>query len=75
MSRIDLTTQKVVSLSKAARHFDVSLNTMWRWALSGKIPSVKIGGSRKTTIEAVAASAVICGVDSDVDSECGAAGI
>lgn len=72
---LDITSQRVVSLNKAARHFDVSPSTMWRWALQHKIPTVKIGGSRKTTIEAVAESGVISGETSTVDSECQAAGI
>ena len=48
---------------------------MWRWILSGKVPSVKLQGSRKTTLEAVAAVFYGDEGQSDIDAECEAVGL
>ena len=53
-SRLDLITDTIVSAKQAAKHFGVRQPTVWRWMLSGKVASVKLGNSRKTSIEAIA---------------------
>jgi hypothetical protein len=73
--QLDLINGHVVSVPKAARHYDVHPATMWRWVLSGKVASVKLNGSRKTTLEAVAAAFQADDKQSDIDAECEAAGI
>lgn len=77
MPQIDLVNGHVVSVPKAARHYDLSPATMWRWVLSGKVPSVKLNGSRKTTLEAVAETFQKSGasVQPRIENACKEAGI
>jgi hypothetical protein len=53
---IDPVTETVVTIPQAAAHYCVSKPTMWRWVLSGRVASIKLGGARRTTLEAVARS-------------------
>jgi predicted DNA-binding transcriptional regulator AlpA len=51
---IDLANEPLVSVKEAADHFGISRAATWRLILSDKWPSVKIGGSRRTSIQACA---------------------
>ena len=51
---LDLVNDTIVSARQAASHYNVSQPTVWRWMLSGRVPSCKLGNSRKTSLEAIA---------------------
>ena len=51
---IDPVHATIVNVKQAANHYVVSQPTVWRWILSGKVASFKAGGSRRTSIEAIA---------------------
>ncbi len=53
-SHIDPVTDTIVSVGQAAQHYGVSKPTVWRWILSGKVASIKLGNSRRTSLEAIA---------------------
>lgn len=53
-SHLDLINDDIVSAKQAAKHYGVSQPTMWRWMLSGKVASVKLGNSRRTSLQAIA---------------------
>ncbi len=63
MLMIDQATEELIPLTKAARIVNPSrppnVSTVWRWALSGlaggiRLESIKVGGIRFTSREAVA---------------------
>lgn len=73
---LNLASQRVVTIPELAKHFRLSPATAWRLILTGKIPSVKIGKSRRTTLEA--ASAALTALQpaiSDIDADCRAEGL
>lgn len=51
---IDLVNDRICTVKDAAQHYSVSTPTVWRWILSERIPSVKLGNSRRTSIEGIA---------------------
>ena len=53
-SHIDPITDTIVSVGQAAQHYGVSKPTVWRWILTGKVASIKLGNSRRTSLEAIA---------------------
>ena len=53
-SYIDPIADTLVNVKEAADHFRVSKPTVWRWILSGKVASIKVGNSRRTSLEAIA---------------------
>jgi len=53
-SFIDPVHDTLVNVRQAAKHYGVSTPTVWRWLLSEKVASIKVGNSRRTSIEAIA---------------------
>ena len=53
-SHIDPVNDTIVDAKQAAKHYGVSVPTVWRWLLSGKVASIKLGSSRRTSLEAIA---------------------
>ncbi len=53
-SHIDPVSDTIVNVRQAATHYAVSPPTVWRWLLSGKVASIKVGNSRRTSLEAIA---------------------
>ena len=53
-SFIDPVHDNIVNVKQAATHYGVSAPTVWRWLLSEKVASIKVGNSRRTSIEAIA---------------------
>jgi excisionase family DNA binding protein len=53
-SSIDPVNDTIVNVKQAAKHYSVSVPTVWRWLLSGKVASIKVGNSRRTSLEAIA---------------------
>ena len=53
-SSIDPVNDTIVNVAQAAEHYAVSKPTVWRWILSGKVASIKVGNSRRTSLEAIA---------------------
>ncbi|MCC6508019.1 MAG: helix-turn-helix domain-containing protein [Pirellulaceae bacterium] len=53
-SFLDPVNDTIVNVKQAAKHYSVSVPTVWRWLLSGKVASMKVGSSRRTSIEAIA---------------------
>ncbi len=51
---IDPVTDTIVTVKQAATHYAVSTPTVWRWLLSGRVASIKVGNSRRTSLEAIA---------------------
>ncbi|MBC8352203.1 MAG: helix-turn-helix domain-containing protein [Planctomycetes bacterium] len=53
-SNIDPINDTIVNVKQAATHYGVSAPTVWRWLLSGRVASIKVGNSRRTSLEAIA---------------------
>jgi len=53
-SSIDPVNDTIVNVTQAASHYGVSKPTVWRWLLTGKVASIKVGNSRRTSLEAIA---------------------
>jgi excisionase family DNA binding protein len=54
-------SRRLISIKEAAQRLGLSAITIYRWAESGKLPSVKLGGRRliaEATIEALVVSAM-----------------
>ena len=60
---IDPVNETVVTVPQAAQHYQISTPTAWRFVLSGRVPSFKLGGSRRTTLEAFARALIHEGAD------------
>lgn len=54
--QINLASETVATVPQAARHFKISPAKAWKLVLSGQVPSVKIGSSRRVTLESFARS-------------------
>lgn len=50
---IDTTKETLLTMQEAADRCRVSLPTVYRWASSQGLETVKIGGARRTTLEAI----------------------
>ena len=53
-TRIDPIRETICSVPEAAQHFSISIPHAWRLVLTGKVDSFKLGGSRRTSLEAFA---------------------
>ena len=53
-TRVDLVNEQLVTVPQVAKHFGISRAKAWRMILKGRWPSVKIDGSRRTSLEAIA---------------------
>jgi len=53
-NEIDLVNDTIVSIPNLADQFGISRAAAWRKILKGEWPSVKIGNSRRTSLEACA---------------------
>jgi excisionase family DNA binding protein len=51
--QLDPVNDTIVTVREAADHYKVSVPTVWRWVLSGKVDSIKVGNSRRTSLEAI----------------------
>jgi hypothetical protein len=64
-----LTNERILSVSQAASHFPYrpSLSSIWRWMTRGvkgtKLESIKIGGIRYTSLEAIKRFLAACNTD------------
>lgn len=73
-ARVDLTKGTVVTVPELAKKLKISPSTAWRLILTKKIPSVRVGSLRRTTLEA--AQAALAGPsDDDIEAECLAEGL
>lgn len=69
---IDLAKETVVTVNQAAKHFGLSPSMVWRLVLQGRVPSVKIGGARRLTLESFARAFQS---STDIERECEDEGI
>lgn len=52
---IDVARNKLLRLREVAQHFEVSYQTALKWVVSGKLEATRVGGSWRTTEEAIRA--------------------
>ena len=67
---IDVETEELLTLGEAAKRLRVdgravSIRSTWRWALRGKLETIKMGGRRVTSAEAIARMLVRQNPDAD----------
>ena len=49
MKEVRTTERIAITIPEAAKLIGVSTVTMWKWVSSGKVPSIKVGNTQKST--------------------------
>lgn len=57
---LDPASEELLTIPEAARVARVKAHTMFRWVLTGKVESIKLGRLRRTSREAIARFAADC---------------